>query len=228
MWGTIVNAIAIVVGTTLGCVLKKGIPGKVQKVIMQALGLCVLVIGITSAIKTENTLLFIISVALGGAIGKIVGIEDGLDKLGQIVQERFTTDGDSKIAEGFVTATLIFCVGAMTILGSIESGVNNNHEILYIKSMLDGIAAMIFASTLGFGVGLSAIAVLVYQGILTLCASFIAPILTDQMLLEISAVGGVLVMGIGFNLLNIRKMHVGDMLPAIFIPPIYYIVSGLF
>jgi len=195
---------------------------------MQALGLCVLVIGITSAIKTENTLLFIISVALGGAIGKIVGIEDGLDKLGQIVQERFTTDGDSKIAEGFVTATLIFCVGAMTILGSIESGVNNNHEILYIKSMLDGIAAMIFASTLGFGVGLSAIAVLVYQGILTLCASFIAPILTDQMLLEISAVGGVLVMGIGFNLLNIRKMHVGDMLPAIFIPPIYYIVSGLF
>ncbi len=227
MWGTIVNAIAVVVGTTLGCVLKKGIPEKVQRVIMQGLGLCVLVIGITSAIKTENTLLFVISVALGAAIGKSIGIEDGLDRLGQKVQDRFSSGGNSNIAEGFVTATLIFCVGAMAILGSIESGVNNNHEILYIKSMLDGIAAMIFASTLGFGVGLSAFAVLIYQGIITLSASFIAPILTDQILLEISAVGGVLIMGIGFNLLNIKKIHVGDMLPAIFIPPIYLVIRGL-
>jgi uncharacterized protein len=228
MWGTIVNALAIIFGTALGCLLKKGIPEKVQRVIMQGLGLATVVIGITSAIKTENILLFIISLAAGGAIGRMIGIEDGLERFGEKIQNRFSADGDSKIAEGFVTATLVFCVGAMAILGSIESGANGNHEILYVKSMLDGVAAMIFASTLGLGVGLSAIAVFVYQGIITLCASWITPILTDQILLELSAVGGVLILGIGINLLGIKKIHVGDMLPAILIPPIYYVVMGLF
>ena len=194
---------------------------------MQAIGLCVVIIGISTAIKTESPLLFIISLAAGGAVGKLIGIETGLDKIGMKLQNRFSK-AESTVAEGFVTATLIFCVGAMAILGSLESGLNKNHELLYIKSMLDGITAMVLASTLGFGVGFSALAVLIYQGAITLGASFVSPFLTEEIMREVSAVGGVLIMGIGINLLNIKKIHVGDMLPAILIPPIYLIIAGLF
>jgi len=227
MWGTLVNVGAILVGTTLGCLLKHGIPEKVQKVIMQAIGLSVVVIGIMSAIKTESPLLFIISLALGGAIGKLIGIEDKLEKAGMKIQNRFSK-GESTVAKGFVTATLIFCIGAMAVLGSIESGLNKNHELLYIKAMLDGLTSLVLATTLGFGVGFSALAVLIYQGSITLGASFLAPFLTDNIMTELSAVGGALIVGIGINLLNIKKIHVGDMLPAILIPPIYFLIAGLF
>lgn len=227
MIGTLVNVGAILLGTFLGVVLKHGIPEKVQRVIMQGIGLCVVAIGITTAIKTENTLLFIFSVAIGGAIGKLIGIEDKLDKLGMRIQNRFSHE-ESTIAEGFVTATLIFCVGAMTILGALESGLYQNHELLYIKALLDGLTSLVLASTLGFGVGFSAVAVLLYQGAIALSASWVAPFLTDAVMTEISAVGGALIMGIGINLLDIKKIHVGDMLPGLLIPPLYFLIVGLF
>lgn len=228
MIGTLVNVGAILLGTVLGLLLKRGIPPKVQKVVMQGIGLCVVVIGLMSAIKTEMTLLFIFSLAIGGAVGKLIGIEDKLEALGRHAQARLSKDADSTFGEGFVTATLIFCVGAMAVLGAIESGLNGNHQLLYIKSMLDGLTAMILATTLGIGVGLSAVPVLLYQGAIALSAAWVAPFITDTVMTEISAVGGVLILGIGINLLDIKKIHVGDMLPAILVPPIYFLIAGLF
>jgi len=226
MLGTIVNVAAVVVGTIIGCVLKHAIPEKIQKIIMQAVGLGVVSIGVASAIQTQNPVLFVISLALGASLGKAIGIENGLEKVGNKLQDRFSSSGNT-VAEGFVTATLIYCVGAMTILGSIQSGLTGNHELLFTKSILDGIVSIVLASTLGFGVGLSAIVILLFQGSITLGASFVAPLMTDVVMQELTAVGGALIIGIGINLLDIKKMHVGDMLPAIFIPPIYYAISPL-
>lgn len=223
MLGTIVNVITVIVGTAIGCLLKHALPEKIQKIIMQAIGLGTVSIGIASAILTENFVLFIISLALGAAIGKLIGIESGLETIGNKLQKKFSSQGNT-VAEGFVTATLIYCVGAMTILGSIQSGLTGNHELLFTKSILDGIVSIVLASTLGYGVGLSAIFILLFQGGITLTASAIAPFMTEAVMQEISAVGGALIIGIGINLLDIKKIHVGDMLPAIFIPPIYFAV----
>ncbi len=228
MFGTLVNVAAIVVGTALGVLLKRGISAKVQKVVMQALGMCVLLIGVMSAIKTELPLLLVISLSLGGAAGAAIGIEKRLDSWGERTQKRFQKEGGTGFAEGLVTATITFCVGAMAILGSIESGLHQNYELLFIKSALDGFLAMILATTFGFGIALSAIPVLLYQGAITLGAGFLAPLLTDVMMVEVSAVGGVLICGIGFNLLDVKKIHVGDMLPAVLIPPAYFLLSKLF
>jgi len=227
MLGTLINVAAILLGTGLGILLKHGIPEKVQRVLMQAIALSVIVLGFTTAIKTNNTLLFIFSLAIGSVMGRIIGIESGLEKLGKRIESRFSSDG-STIAEGFVTGTLLFCVGAMAILGAIESGLHHNHELLFIKSVLDGLASLLLASTLGIGIGFSAFAVLLYQGSIALFASWLSPFLTDAMMTEISAVGGVLIIGIGINLLDIKKIHVGDMLPSILIPPIYFLILNLF
>lgn len=228
MWGTTVNVIAIVLGTAIGCLLNKGIPRRVHRVIMQGLGLAVVVIGIMSAITTKQPLVMIVSLVIGGAIGRFIGIEDSLDALGQKIQKKFATKKHNKIAEGFVTATLIYCVGAMAILGSIESGLNQNYDILYVKSMLDGIASIVLAASLGWGVGLSAIPLLIFQGSITLGAGWIAPLMTDAIMTEISAVGGVLIMAIGINLLEIKKLPTGDFLPALLIPVVYFLITGLF
>jgi uncharacterized protein len=228
MFGTLVNASAIVAGTALGVLLRHGISEKVQKVVMQGLGLCVLLIGVMSVIKTELPLLLVISVSLGGATGAAIGIERRLDSWGVRTQKRFQKEGGISFAEGLVTATITFCVGAMAILGSIESGLHQNYELLFIKSALDGFLAMILATTYGFGIALSAVPVFLYQGAITLGAGVLAPLLTDAMMAEVSAVGGVLICGIGFTLLDIKKIHVGDMLPAVLIPPLYFLLVKLF
>lgn len=226
MLGTIVNVITVVVGTAIGCLLKHAIPEKIQKIIMQAIGLGTLSIGIASAIQTQNFVLFIISLALGASIGRTIGIESSLESIGDKLEKRFASKGNT-VAKGFVTATLIYCVGAMTILGSIQSGLTGNHALLFTKSILDGIVSIVLASTLGYGVGLSAIFILLFQGSITLASSALVPFMTETVMREISAVGGTLIIGIGINLLDIKKIHVGDMLPAIFIPPIYYAVLPL-
>ena len=228
MIGTLVNFAAIVLGSVLGVLLKKGISEKAQRVVMQGIGMCVLVIGIMGAIKTDQALLLVISVSVGGFIGTVIGIERRLEAWGERTQKRFHREGSVPFAEGLVTATITFCVGAMAILGSIESGLHHNYELLFIKSALDGFFAMMLATTFGLGVAFSAVPVLIYQGAITLGAGVLAPLLTDAMMVEVSAVGGVLIVGIGINLLNLKKIHVGDMLPAVLIPPIYFLISGLF
>ncbi len=227
MLGTIVNTLTIVVGSLLGVLLRKGLPERLRNVVMQGLGLCVILIGLRGAIKTENEMIVILSVVLGGVLGALIGIEKRLDAFGARIQARFQKmGGGSDIGKGFVTATLIFCVGSMAIVGSMDAGLRGNYATLLAKSVLDGVTSLILASTLGIGVILSAVAVFVYQGAITLLSRLIAPLFTDRVILEMSAVGGLLIMGIGINMLREKHLPVGDLLPAIFLPPLFLLVMS--
>jgi uncharacterized membrane protein YqgA involved in biofilm formation len=193
---------------------------------MQAIGLSVLFIGATTAIggllnPESESILFIISLVIGGIVGEIIGIEKGLEKLGLLLQRKVGS-GEHNIARGFVTASLIFCVGTMAIIGSLESGLRGNYDMLFAKSVLDGITAMILATTLGIGVIFSAAAVFIYQGAIILFASSLEPFLTTQVIREISIIGGILILGIGLNMMEIKKIKTANLLPAIFVPVIYY------
>ena len=169
MLGTLVNFSAIIIGSIIGLLLKNGVPEKLSNTIMQGLALCVLLIGISGAIKGSNVLLIIISIVIGGFIGELIDLDNLLQKLGDKIETRFKGKG-VKISEGFVTASLLFCVGSMAIVGALQSGLEGNHKILFAKSMLDGISSIIFASSLGIGGLLSAFSVLIYQGAITLAA----------------------------------------------------------
>jgi len=172
------------------------------------------------AINTTNPLLLIISLVFGSLIGQWINIELRLERLGNSLQKKFKND--SGFSKGFVTTSLIYCVGAMAILGSLQSGLTGDHTKLYVKASLDGITAIIFASTLGIGVLFSSVPVFIYQGLITLTASFVKDLLVDIVIIEMAAVGGILIIGIGINILEIKKIKVANMLPSVFIPIIYY------
>lgn len=224
MLGTIVNALAIAVGGVGGVVIKNGLKDQYKTTIMNGLGLAVIIIGLMGALKTEDILLIIISIVIGSIIGEALKIEWRLEGVGNFLEKRLG-GGTSGFSKGFVTASLIYCVGAMAIVGSLESGLAGNHQTLFAKAIIDGISAIIFASTLGIGVAFSAVSVFIYQGIITLTASLVKVLLTDGVIREMSAVGGILIIGIGINVLEIKRIRVGNMLPAIFIPLIYYIIT---
>lgn len=228
MIGVLVNVAAIIIGGLIGLLFKKGINKKVLTVILQGIGLSVIIIGISGALKTENILLLVISLALGGAIGAILRIEQNLDKLGENIERKFSKGINDGFAKGFVMATLVYCVGAMAIVGSIEAGVNGSNDTLYIKALLDGISAIVFTATLGYGVIFSSVSVLIYQGSIVLLGVQLEPFLTDDLIKEISAVGGVLIMGIGINILDIKKIHVGDLLPAVLVPVLWFLILAIF
>jgi len=219
MLGTIVNALAVIAGTFVGLLLKKGLPEKISDVVMKGVALCVLYIGISSALSGTNALIAIISIVVGAVIGSLLDIDRRLNSLGEFAERKLSKgDGKTSIAEGFVSASLLFCVGSMAIVGSIQSGLTGNHEMIYTKSMLDGISAIIFASTLGAGVFLSAAAVLVYQGIIVLCAQWVQPFLSDYVVAEMTCVGGLLIIALALNMLGITKLKTANYLPAVFIP----------
>ncbi|GKU23799.1 DUF554 domain-containing protein [Clostridium folliculivorans] len=222
MLGTLVNFGAIVIGGILGLLLKGGIPERLSKTIMNGLALCVLYIGISGALKGDNPLLIIISIAVGALIGELIDIDNLLSKFGVFIEEKFKKiTKNSPIAEGFVTSSLLFCVGAMAIVGSLQSGLEGNHTVLFNKSILDGISSIVFASSLGIGVIFSAFAVLIYQGSITLLATLIQGILTTTVINSMTAVGSLLIIGLSFNMLGITKIKVANLLPAIIIPMIY-------
>ena len=218
MIGTLVNAAAIIVGSLLGLLVRKGLPQRIKDALMASMGLCVILIGLKGALGTGSEMLVILSVVLGGIIGAGLKIEYHLDRLGQRIQNRFASEGDSSFGKGFVNATLIFCVGAMAIVGSMDSGLRGDHSTLFAKSVLDGVMSIVLASTLGPGVMLSAVAILIYQGGIALLAQAVAPMLTERVITEMSAVGGLLIMGIGLNMIRKQHIPVGDLLPAIFLP----------
>ena len=221
MISPIVNAVAIVIGSLIGLLLKKGIPKRITDSVMKALGLCTVFIGIKGLLSGENVLVLIISMVLGTLIGEGIDLDLRINRLGEWVELKFKKDGGKKsprIAEGFVTATLLFCVGAMAIVGSLQSGLTGDHEMIYTKSLLDFIASIIFASTLGFGVIFSAITVLIYQGSIVLLSSWIAPFLTDATIGEMTAVGSLIIFALGLNIIGITKIKVMNLVPAIFIP----------
>jgi uncharacterized protein len=226
VFGTLVNTLSIVAGSLIGLAFRGGIPFHYQKIVIQAIGLAVVLIGMTGALKTQDILVVIFSLAIGSILGEWLRIEARLTHLGKWLENRFAKS-EGRIAKGFVTASLIYCVGSMAIVGSMESGLTGNHQTLYAKSVLDGVSAIIFASSLGTGVLFSAISVGAYQGTLTLSAFFMKPYLIQPVVDQMSSVGGLLIMAIGFNLLEIKKMNVGNMLPAIFIPLAYYMIQQM-
>ena len=194
---------------------------------MQGIGMYVILIGLSGAIGTSDTMCVIISVVLGGLLGAAVNVEKRLENLGNLTQQKLARGGDG-FARGFVTASLVYCVGAMAIMGALDSGLKSDHATLIAKSALDGISAIIFASTLGPGVALSALTVLIYQGSITLMAGWLKPLLTDVIITEMSAVGGLLIVGIGLNMLFDKHIAVGNLLPAIFVPMAYFPLLSLF
>ena len=221
MTGTIVNTLAIIAGSLAGLVFRKGIPEKINATIMQAIGLAVILVGMKSAFQSDDLLLIIICLALGSLVGEKMEIEARLESMGKWFESRFA-GSDGSFAKGFVTATMIYCVGSMAIVGAMESGLSGNHETLYAKAVLDGITAVVFTSTLGIGVMLSAVSVFIYQGLLTWGAWILKPLLIPEVVNQMSAVGGLLIVGLGITLLEIRRLKVGNMLPAIFLPLLYY------
>ncbi|MFC1813605.1 DUF554 domain-containing protein [Thermodesulfobacteriota bacterium] len=226
MLGTIVNTLAIIAGSLIGLVFRGGIPKKYNVTIMQAISLAVILVGLRMALKTEAILLVIISLAIGSVIGEFLSIEERLENLGKFLERRFSKNGNG-ISRGFVVASLVYCVGSMAIVGSLESGLTGNHQTLFAKSALDGISSIIFTSTLGIGVIFSSFSVFVYQGFITVSASLIKPFLIEAVINQMSAVGGLLIVAIGCNLLEIQKIRVGNMLPAIFLPLVYFMIKQL-
>lgn len=220
MLGTIVNTIAVITGAGIGMLLQKGLPEKMADTLMKGLGLCTLFLGISGSLKGDNSLILIISIVTGTLIGEGVDLEDKLNRLGKWLEGRFRSGDKTKVsvAEGFVTASLLFCVGAMTIVGSLQSGLQGNHEMLFNKSMLDFVAAIIFASTLGVGVVFSAAFVFLYQGAITMLAQWVAPYLNDRVIGEMTCAGSVIIIGLALNMLGITKLRVMNYVPAIFVP----------
>lgn len=215
--GTIVNVVLIIVGGIIGALTKRGIPKRFSDLIMCAIGLVTTVIGITFAIETQNILIVIASLVIGGILGEWINIDAKLNQLGESVKGRIKGE-QSNVGEGFVTATLLFCIGSMAIMGSLDSGIREDHTILYTKSVMDGISALLFASSMGAGVVLAAVPVLLYQGAITLLASALEPFLSAALITEMSAVGGILLIGLGLSVLEIKKIKVANLLPAIFLP----------
>ena len=221
------NCLGVILGSAVGLILKKGLPERLSSAIMQGLALCVMYIGISGALETQNVLVVILSMAIGTLIGEGIDLDKQLEKLGNRL-EQSAGKNDGSIAKGFVTASLLFCVGAMSIVGSLQGGLTGNHETIFAKSLLDGIAAIVLTATLGVGVMFSAVLVFVYQGAIALCAGFLAPILTDTIIAEMTAIGSLLIIGLSLNMLNVTKLKVMNYVPAIFMPILIYWVMSLF
>ena len=228
MLGTVVNALAIVAGGLVGLCCTRRIGDRYRQTVLQGLALCVLLIGGKSALSSDNLPVVILSLVVGGVVGEWLAIEARLESLGRWIEARFA-DGSADsgdFARGFVSASLVFCVGSMAVVGSLESGLAGNHRTLFAKAIIDGVAALIFASTLGRGVLFASVPVLVYQGAITLAAGLLRPLLTAAAVAEMSAVGGLLIVAIGVNRLGIARSRVGNLLPAVFLPLAAHLVRS--
>lgn len=218
MIGTIVNCIAIILGCIFGLLLKGKISEKISSTVMSGLALCIIYIGISGALKGTDMILILISITLGALIGEIIDIDNWLNRCGNFIEKKVKNkNNEVSIAEGFISASLLFCVGAMAIVGSLESGLKGEHGTLLAKSILDGVSSIIFTSTLGIGVIFSSIAVFVYQGSITLGASLISGFLSDTIITNMTAIGSLLIIAIGLNMLRVTKIKVANILPSIFI-----------
>ena len=224
--GTLVNSGAILAG---GLLLRRGLPEKWQESIMQGVALCIIVIGVQMAFKSENIMVVIFSIVLGAIVGEGIDIDTKLQRFGDWIGSKLIGghDAGAVIGEGFVAASLIYCVGAMAIIGSLQDGLKGDTTILFAKSTLDGIIAIILTANLGIGVALSAVSVLLYQGTLTLLAGVLEPVLTTSILNEVTATGGMLIMAIGVNMLKVVQIRISNLLPAVLWAGIIVAVSGL-
>ena len=215
--GTLANCVAIIIGALLGVFCKRGLPEKWQETMMSSIALCILIIGVQMALKTQNIIIVIFSLVLGAIVGEILDIEAAMNRLGQYLGNKLSQgDGSAAaaIAAGFVNASILFCSGAMAILGSIQDGLAADHTTLFAKATLDGLISLILSANLGIGVILSALSVGIYQGSITLLAGVVGPLVTAAMLTEITASGGIMIMAIGCNMLKISSIRIGNLLPG--------------
>jgi uncharacterized membrane protein YqgA involved in biofilm formation len=212
--GTIVNAATVALGSAVGVFLKRGIPAAYQKTLMQGLGLAVMLIGLQMAFKTQNILIVIFSLVIGAVIGEALHIDAYLNKVGDWVTAK-VGGKNGNAGEGFITASLVFCVGAMAVVGSIQEGLTGDASTLYAKATLDGVTSAVFASTMGPGVALSAVSIFVYQGLITVMAGWFSSFFGDALIKELTSVGGLLIVGIALSMLEIKKVNVANLLPAI-------------
>lgn len=229
MTGTLINVAAIILGSLIGILFGARLSDKLKSTIIAGMGIFLVAMGIQMFLKTENSLIVLGAVLIGTILGEWWRIEDGLHRLGEYLQSKFSReqdDGSNKFVRGFMTASLLFCIGPVAILGSIQDGLTGNYNLLVVKSILDGFASIAFASTLGIGVAFSSLIILVYQGGISLLATQLDTVITTSMMNELTATGGILLVGIGLsNLLEIKRIRVGNMLPALFVAPL--IVWGL-
>ena len=230
MIAVIANTVAILVGGFLGLLFGNKIKQDYSKTIMCGLGICTMVIGITGAITTENILLVILCLVIGTILGEWLNIEKRLDSAGEWLKRRVAKNRGGRFTEGFVTASLLFCVGSMAVMGSLDAGIRGDYSTIFTKSSLDGVMSVTFAATMGVGVLFSALSIFVYQGALTLLAGLVEPLLSVEAIGEMSAVGGILLIGTGINILGLTKerIRVGNMLPALLFPAIWFAIENLF
>lgn len=220
--GFLVNTIAIVVASGLGMLVKAGIPERLTQTVIYGIALSIIIMGIEGALSTSNLTLMIISITTGSFIGEVLDLDGRLNRFAHGLEKRFRSseDGEGSIAEGFITSTLVVCVGSMAIIGSLQSGLQGDHSTLYIKSILDSIFTFLLASTQGLGVMLSAIPVFLYQGGITLLAGVLEPLLSEAIINEVVAVGSLMLVALGLNMLDLSKIRVMNMVPAMLIPVI--------
>lgn len=216
MIATLVNAVVVVLCALLGNFLQRGFPEKLRTLMMQILGLCVIVVGLRMVLDVSNDMIIVLSVAIGTVIGHFCHLDRHLDNLGVRVKTLAKVD-DVRFVDGFVSASLLFCVGAMAIVGSFEAGLNGNYSIIFTKAVLDGIMAIVLGSTLGIGVAFSAVAIVVYQGALTLLAGLLSPVLTDLVVSYMSAAGGIMIMAIGVTTAGIKDINTVNTLPGLIV-----------
>ena len=229
MIATFVNMGTVLVGSLLGILLKNRLKESLQSALMKALALCTVVIGVSSAIQTQELLCVIISMVIGTLLGELLHIDDGIEHAGDAIKKKLVRGGgNSRFTEGFVSACILFCIGSMTIVGSLEAGISHNYSIIFAKSALDFVSSMAFAAAMGFGVTCSVLFILVFQGGLTLLAALVGPALSTQVVTEMSAVGGTILAGMAVNMLGLGKerIKVANMLPAIFVPIAYFPVAA--
>ncbi|WP_350019386.1 DUF554 domain-containing protein [Priestia flexa] len=226
--GTLANGLGIVVGTLLGS-LCRNIPESMKTTVMQAIGLAIAVLGIQMGMKSEQFLLVILSLVIGTVAGEALKLEEKLSSIGSWIESKVGS-GQGSVAEGFVTATLIFVVGAMAIIGALDSGIRGNHDVLYTKAVMDGFISLLLSTTLGIGVIFSAIAVVLYQGLIAVFAAqidrIVSEALMDQLIIEMTATGGIMILAIGLNLIGITKVKVANLLPAIVV--VILLVTGMY
>ncbi|MGV8905086.1 MAG: DUF554 domain-containing protein [Acetobacterium sp.] len=227
MIGTIINTAAIIFCSIIGLLFKKALPPRLCETITQGLGLGIVIIGISMALETQSIIIMLVSLLFGAIIGELLNIEKQLKRLGDRLAMKMNKR-DSNVSQGFVSASLLFCTGSMAIMGAIENGLTGTYSILLSKSLLDGVFSIIFASTMGIGVLFSALPVFLYQGSITLLASSIKTLLSPEMITEMNAVGGILILAIGIDMVKIKNIKVGNLLPAIVMPIIILWVMGLF
>jgi uncharacterized protein len=228
MTGTLINTATVIVGSTAGTFLRSHFPSRVRQMVIWGVGLVSLVIGLQMSLSTKHLLILLGSLLAGGISDELIKLEEGLNKLGDTLQAKLSGEKDSTFSKGFVTASLLFCVGPMTILGSIQDGLSGDYTLLATKSILDGFASLALAASMGWGVLFAALTVLVYQGELTLGAGLVKTLLTEPMIAEMTATGGTLILAIELNLLDLMAVRVANFLPALVIAPMLVGLLQLF